>query len=127
MAIRNSPSRAELAAKFATFKPTELISSDPDQVFEVPMPLSKQPYKSRFDLASEFMGQPEPQSVSNEFQDVVAGMMKLPPLPEPPPTEPGIFGIPFFGDVWTCLIRLGRWLFQLSKKLAICLLAAMLR
>ena len=43
VAVPNSPSRAELAEKFATFKPSELIASDPDQVFEVPMPASKQP------------------------------------------------------------------------------------
>ena len=50
MAVPNSPSRAELAEKFATFKPSELIASDPDQVFEMPMPASKQPYKDRQEL-----------------------------------------------------------------------------
>jgi len=106
VAVPNSPSRAELAEKFATFKPTEIIASDPDQVFEVPMPASKRPYKDRQELFELVTGGGSgvsyvtaPPSGSSAFDEAMAGLSRLPALPEPPKKEPGIFGVPILGDV----------------------------
>lgn len=94
MALPDGMTLEELAAKFSTFNPAEIISSDPNQTFEIGLPGGTFSYKSRSQLASQFIGTAPP--VTSQFTDLLSRQLAL-PVPEPKSEEPGVFNIPILG------------------------------
>ena len=91
MSVPNQPDRAALAAPFRGLAQTPIVGSDPNQVFQLPVPGA-----TRARIMEQL--QPGTGGYSNQFADLLEKQLALPPV-QKQEGEAGIFGIPVLGDI----------------------------
>ena len=103
MAYDDSPTRAQLAEKFSTFKPSTIVSSNPNQTFELALPGSAFPSIDRASAAQVLGSTQQPTTApSSQFLDTLVRQLSV-PVPEQEPGQPSIFNVPLVGPLFDIL------------------------